>query len=328
MSSPLRYAPLLLATIVAAAAVGAQRLAHRGGEGPATGRAASFGALFFLLALAPSSSVVPLQDPLAEHRVYLASLGFFIALAAAAATAIRRWAPTRAALVGTTVAAAILTSEALATAYRNDVWRTALGFWSDAAEKAPEKVRVQVKLGEAYQEANRPTEALRSFLRARDLPDDHRISYESILGHIVLTLNTLGRRQEAWSELDRALSQMPRSVGLLAIRAQLAYHAGRDAECEDSALSALAVDGHDARALKYLGLVRLDRGDLAGARAALRGASSAKVDPLVNFALGSTEERLGDARAACSAYEVAAGQPGNAWASKRARDARAALHCP
>ena len=37
----------------------------------------TFGAVWFLLLLAPSSAV-PLREPMAEHRVYLASVGVFL----------------------------------------------------------------------------------------------------------------------------------------------------------------------------------------------------------------------------------------------------------
>jgi hypothetical protein len=42
----------------------------------------TFGAAWFLLLLVPSSSVIPLQELMSEHRAYLASAGFFIAVAA------------------------------------------------------------------------------------------------------------------------------------------------------------------------------------------------------------------------------------------------------
>jgi hypothetical protein len=40
----------------------------------------TFGLAWFFLLMVPSSSVVPLQSPMAEHRVYLASIGLFLAV--------------------------------------------------------------------------------------------------------------------------------------------------------------------------------------------------------------------------------------------------------
>ena len=42
----------------------------------------AFGVVWFFVVLAPSSSVIPLREGMAEHSVYLASAGFFISLAA------------------------------------------------------------------------------------------------------------------------------------------------------------------------------------------------------------------------------------------------------
>jgi tetratricopeptide (TPR) repeat protein len=318
----------LLLAIAAAAVYAAVRSRTGGREATAAKRATSFGLLFFLLALTPSSSIVPLQDTLAEHRVYLASLGLFIAAAAGGADAMRRFVPRRRAMVGVALTVALLSAAAVATAHRASVWSTALAFWADAAEKAPEKVRVQVKLGEAYVAAHRLDEALATFIRARDLPDDHRISREAIVGHIVLVLNVLGRTAEARVELERESARNPRDPDQLATRAQVEYHADNDEECERAALAALALNPRHAKALKYLGLLRMKRNDLAGARDAFRAAAATHVvDPLVYLALGSIEARTGDSDAACRAYASAIGQPGNAWASRRAAEARATLPC-
>src|SRR6266540_2266989 len=98
----------LLTAIAGAAIAGAVLSRGQTGEGPAAVRAASFGALFSLLVLSPSSSVVPLLEPLAEHRVYLPSLGIFLAASAVGAAVIGRLAPAHRALVGAAVAAALL----------------------------------------------------------------------------------------------------------------------------------------------------------------------------------------------------------------------------
>lgn len=46
--------------------------------GPVPGRVISFFIFWFFIILSPTSSVIPIQDVIAEHRVYLPSLGFFV----------------------------------------------------------------------------------------------------------------------------------------------------------------------------------------------------------------------------------------------------------
>ncbi len=284
----------LLVAIAGTAVAGARSVRGRSGDGPAAVRLAGFGALFFLLTLAPSSSVIPLLDPLAEHRLYIPALGVFVAVAA--------------------VSAAM-------------VWATALTLWSDAAQNAPGKARVQMSLGRAYHSVGLPEQALLHFRLGRDLRGDHTVAPELFLPHIVSALVSLDRFDEARAETDRALARTPRDSNLLAMKAQVEYNAGRDEECERAALGALAIQAHP-KALKFLGLLRMRQGNVADAREVFRKLAGMNViDPFVYLMLGDVEARLGDLRAACDAPAVAVSQPGNAQASVSAARARAAIRC-
>ncbi len=317
----------LLVAIAGTAVAGARSVRGRSGDGPAAVRLAGFGALFFLLTLAPSSSVIPLLDPLAEHRLYIPALGVFVAVAAVSAAMVRLLAPTRRMIVGVAVASLLLTGAAVATARRSAVWATALTLWSDAAQNAPGKARVQMSLGRAYHSVGLPEQALLHFRLGRDLRGDHTVAPELFLPHIVSALVSLDRFDEARAETDRALARTPRDSNLLAMKAQVEYNAGRDEECERAALGALAIQAHP-KALKFLGLLRMRQGNVADAREVFRKLAGMNViDPFVYLMLGDVEARLGDLRAACDAPAVAVSQPGNAQASVSAARARAAIRC-
>src|SRR5260221_3634918 len=78
-------------------------------------RLAAFGPLWFLLVLAPTSSVVPILDVMAEHRGYLPSLGIFLPAAAAGVLLARRFAPgPRGAIAGCAAATAVLIAPGVA----------------------------------------------------------------------------------------------------------------------------------------------------------------------------------------------------------------------
>ena len=54
--------------------------ARAGGKGGERSRLASFAIFWFFIALSPTSSFIPIIDVFFEHRLYLASTGFFIVL--------------------------------------------------------------------------------------------------------------------------------------------------------------------------------------------------------------------------------------------------------
>jgi Flp pilus assembly protein TadD len=326
-------AALLLA--VGAAAVLAAALADRvNGDGRSAMRVAAFGFLFFFVALAPSSSFVPLLDPLAEHRVYLAALGPLLAVSAAGALALRRIAPSRAVAAGTAIAVLAAGAAGLATVRRNGVWATAFAFWTDAAAKGPDKARVQLNLAHALYNVRLPDDALAALRRARELSMDGTVSRETVLANIVTTLVALGRVDEARADLLREIAGSPGDSTPLAMLAQVELAARREADSERAALAALStrprntsVPSH-AIALKCLGLIRMRRGDLVGALGALRAAAATNApDPEIYSALAVAEERTGDRAAACRHLARAAVQPGNAFASHEARQTFSQLGC-
>jgi hypothetical protein len=98
--------------------------------------AVTFLVLAFFLWLAPHSSIVPLAEPVNEHRPYLALTGLVllasVAVVAAAWRAARRPRVLVAALV-----LLLLVPLVLLTRARNRDWRDAETLWADTARKAP-----------------------------------------------------------------------------------------------------------------------------------------------------------------------------------------------
>ena len=97
---------------------------------------ASFGIALFFLLLAPTSSFVPLADPLVEHRMYLAILA--LSLIAAQALGAMRFPP---AAGSAAILTAVLCLAAIASYRRNGVWSSTWTFWANAIENGPHKGR-------------------------------------------------------------------------------------------------------------------------------------------------------------------------------------------
>ena len=136
------------------------------------------GAWFFLI-LAPTSSVMPINDACFEHRMYL-SLAAVVAGAVIAAYAlIRRLARHIGALGpfgddrGVVLALAVAVALGCATFRRNADYRTEVSIWEDTTRKRPDNPRAWCNLGEAYVNASRYDEAIRACDKALDLEPDY-----------------------------------------------------------------------------------------------------------------------------------------------------------
>ncbi len=299
-------------------ALGACRLASKR-LGPA-GRTLGFGAIFFAIAIAPSSSFVPLLDPMTEHRLYVPSLGVFIAAAACATALLRRIGVRRSAPAGAVLAVAVLGIMAAATARRAAAWSTAIGLWTDGVAHAPEKARVQLNLGYALAANERHEEALARFGRAMDLAGDASISRDTVLLDVVDSLVALGRLDDA----RRAVAEDSPAGNPLgpALLARVDYAAGDDLAAARQAREALAAEPGFEPALRVLGMAQLRAGAPAVALVTLRRAANGDVvDPGLFLALGEAEARAGDPIRACRAWLTAGGQPGSSTSAA----ARAAL---
>lgn len=141
----------------------------------------AFGILWFFVTVSVESSVLPIDDAMAEHRMYLPMAGLAVSAAWLFATAVAR-APRAAKAVGIIAAVALV---ALSFA-RNVVWMSPLTLWLDAVEKSPDKARPHANLGSAYYKANRLDDAVDESCRALALAPDDATANENL--DLALTL--------------------------------------------------------------------------------------------------------------------------------------------
>jgi tetratricopeptide (TPR) repeat protein len=120
---------------------------------------ASFGLLTFVIYLLPTSSIVPLLDVFAEHRLYLPFLG----LCCIVLEGMRRW---QIPIWAATVVLAVLS---YTTWQRNHVWASDIALWADSVEGSPAKYRPQFQLAFAHYQAGHCAEATVQFEKAKTL---------------------------------------------------------------------------------------------------------------------------------------------------------------
>jgi hypothetical protein len=134
----------------------------------------TFAVLWVFVVLAPTSSLVPIADPVAERRMYLALLGpallAVVAFWRGAERAARAldWAPVRPLTCGLLVLATVSCLSVL-TAARVRLWTDPVALYEDTVTKAPANPRAHLNVGSLYLSRHRLDAALSELAAADSL---------------------------------------------------------------------------------------------------------------------------------------------------------------
>lgn len=133
----------------------------------------AFGVLWFLLGLAPTSSVVPLAEVLNDHRTFLPYIGLVIATAWAIHLAIDRgvqqWPTASRAALLAPLCIVLIGGHAVGAYQRNEVWHDAESLWRDVTIKSPRNGRGLMNYGLALMARGEYDGALEYFTSALEL---------------------------------------------------------------------------------------------------------------------------------------------------------------
>ncbi len=160
-------------------------LARRPGTGQ---RLRIFGAAWFLLAYLPTSNLIELNATVAEHWLYLPSVGFLIFLAGCALDLPERWRPR-------IIAFASLAVVALGTRsiVRSSDWTTPEIFARHTIRSGGATVRVALLLGQVFTGRGDYVEAEKLLRRAVELSPDYPIARNNLADALI----HLGKKEEA-----------------------------------------------------------------------------------------------------------------------------------
>ncbi|MBI5205534.1 MAG: tetratricopeptide repeat protein [Nitrospirae bacterium] len=153
---------LFLLSLIVLAAYLLCRSPHASG----TKRLTAFGTFWFFTALSVESSIIPIEDVIFEHRVYLPSVGAFIALSTSL-FAIQYKFKKKWTNISFISALIIIICSLSAAAYsRNFIWGDSLTLWNDVVSKSPLKARGYFNRGNAYVEKEKYNDAIEDYNRA------------------------------------------------------------------------------------------------------------------------------------------------------------------
>ncbi len=215
----------------------------------------AFGIIWFFVTLLPVCHIFPHHELLAEHYLYLPSVGFCLVTALLFNSAFKE-GKYRVPISICFMMIVLLFSVRIAD--RNRDWRDGLTFWEKTLKTAPECARVHVNLSEIYANAGRIDDALSAAKKALSINPNH-IEGRNNLGTIY---ERKGMFDEAIDEFKKALSLRPR-YAKAHLNLGLSYF--RTGE-KDKAIShykqALSVKPNYAEAHNNLGVVYSSEGKL------------------------------------------------------------------
>ena len=139
-------------------------------------RLLSFGIFWFFLALLPESSIMPVQDVIFEHRLYLSMLGYSIFLVSAVYYLFKNRS------IKVTVLILLLTIHwyAILTYNRNLDWKDEFTLCKDIVRKSPKKPRSYVHLGNAYAQKGMFNQSIDSLIKAIEIAPNYNDAYYNL----------------------------------------------------------------------------------------------------------------------------------------------------
>lgn len=142
-------------------------------------RTISIGIFWFFITLSVESSLIPIEDVIFEHRLYLPSVGAFMSISSTlmlfiGKTGRQQFTIQRRMVSLTAILAVIL---CYATYERNKVWQDPIALWEDVTTKSPNKSRGFNNLGFYLYKENRFEQALSAFKRSLALNPNYPNGY-------------------------------------------------------------------------------------------------------------------------------------------------------
>ncbi|MBL7068641.1 MAG: tetratricopeptide repeat protein [Candidatus Omnitrophica bacterium] len=166
------------------------------------GGIAFFSISWFLVMLLPVSNIFPINAYMAEHWLYLPSIGFFLLLAKGLTYLFESGARKKLAILSL---AALTVFYSFLTIRQNNYWSDAISFYERTLECAPDSLKAQNNLGNAYRQKGEYQKAIRCYEGVLKKDPNHGEAYYN-LG---LTYSALGRKDKAAELYRKAIGITP-----------------------------------------------------------------------------------------------------------------------
>jgi len=208
---------------------------------------------WFIFCLAPTSSIIPLNDLAVERRVYLpATLGICPLFSIAA-----HWIPKN---IRYGFLVFLLASFATLTADRNKIWNDELTLWEDVLKKSPKSARPYANMGKALYERNQLEEAEIYFQKSIAKQDDIETAHYN-LANIYMDKKQYNLAEK---EYQKAIALNPLYYQAFFGLGSVSNKLGKLKEAEKSYLAALKIRSEKVAEDEDYPLAHINLGEVYG----------------------------------------------------------------
>lgn len=208
-------------------------------------RIASFAVFWFFIMLLPVSNMYPVGFWMAEHFLYIPSMGIFLVVGDALRKLDVRWKG-----LGTGVLVILAGFYFCLTVRQNDYWKDPISFYERTLRYAPDSSRVHYNLGNKYSEAGRYEEAVATFLKSAKLTPGN----SEVYNNLAITYEKMGRKKDAIATYEEAARLEP-DARIFYNLGNVYSDSGRQEDAVGAFLQAVRLKPDYAKAYNNLGVV-------------------------------------------------------------------------
>jgi len=238
---------------------------------------AAFGGLWFFITLLPVYQIIPHHEIMAEHYLYLPSVG----MALLGASLLDKWASTpekgRMLAVGFSV---VLLLFGIRTVARNRDWKDELTLWQKTIETAPASARARTNLGLLYLDMGKSAAAEQELKTALTIAP-RNVHLLNAVGTLYFKTGREGDAEQTFREAVKiGLEQGRSGLAAVALNNLGALELGRNRDQEAEALFRQAIETNPTfiKPLIVLGRLHLESGRLEEAERELKRALELRSD--------------------------------------------------
>jgi len=258
----------------------------------------SFSILWFFLSLLPVSNLYPINAYMAEHWLYLPSVGFFLVLA----YGIISFGRTRNMRIARIFILLLIIFYCVITIRQNNTWKDSSVFYTRTVKFAPDSYKVLNNIGNIYKDKGQTDEAISYYKKSLNFNLNYVDAYNNLANIYLETKNYA----EAISLYKKVIEINPKYAFAYNNMGNVYREMGNLTEADTLYKKALEVNPDYPDAYNNLGNVAKDQGDLAAAINYYKKALELNPDHvLANINMGNFSRALGNNKEAINLYKKA-----------------------